>query len=87
MPRECHKSLMWSRAWFLANYRRMPDRLRDLMWGVTVYYVVRGRVPQVFTFDGAGVPAPRVGIGRGVLSRPLHRGGVDLWSPAHHMVA
>ena len=81
------KSLMWSRAWFLANYRRMPDRLRDLMWGVTVYYVVRGRVPQGFTFDGAGVPAPRVGIGRGVLSRPLHWGGVDLWSPADHMVA
>ena len=35
------KSLSWSRAWFLANYRRMPDRLRDLLWGATVYYVVK----------------------------------------------
>ena len=81
------KSLIWSRAWFLANYRRMPDRLRDLLWGATVYYVVKGQAPKDFSFDGQGRAAPRVTIPRALIGRPTHFGGLNMWSPRLHMVS
>ena len=81
------KALVWSKAWFLAQYRAMPTRLRDLMWGACVYYVAKGGLPPDFSLAGDGTAAPRVAVSRAELERPSECGGVDLWHPGKHMAA
>jgi len=81
------KCLVWSKAWFLSNYRWMPDRLRDKMWAVSVYFVVKGHVPAGFSLSGDGNTVPRHFIGANELARPYHLAGINLWPPRVHMVA
>ena len=81
------KALVWSKAWFLAQYRAMPTRLRDLMWGACVYYVAKGGLPPDFSLAGDGTAAPRVAVSRAELERPSECGGVDLWHPGKQMAA
>ena len=81
------KALVWSKAWFLAQYRAMPTRLRDLMWGACVYYVAKGGLPTDFSLAGDGTAAPRVAVSRAELERPSECGGVDLWHPGKQMAA
>ena len=34
------------------TFPRMPTQLKDLLWGATIFYVVRGRIPATFSYDG-----------------------------------
>jgi hypothetical protein len=81
------KCLVWSKAWFSANYRWMPDHLWDKMWLVSVYFVAKGHILVGFSLACADNTVPRHFIGANELARPYHLVGINLWPPWVHMVS
>jgi hypothetical protein len=82
------KAYVWSKAWFLSNYRWMPVDLREQMWRITMAFVATGYVPKQSTV-GAGMKyiCDRLPFAADTMSRPVHFGGWDLWSPEAQMTA